>query len=90
MNIKILKNKVLILPDEVENVTKSGLILSLKGKDEEHPTNGTVVTVGGDKDLILKVGDKVIFNKYSGTTIEVEGKNYVILKESDVLCIINN
>ena len=90
MNIKVLKNKVLVLPDEVENVTKSGIILSLKGKNEEHPTNGTVVAIGDDKNLILRVGDKVIYNKYSGNTIEVEGKNYVILKESDILCIINN
>lgn len=93
--IKPLEDKVVVKPiEEAEKVTSSGLIISTMTK--EKPTEGIVVAVGngptfadGTKMTIdLKPGDKVIYSKYSGTEIEHDGENLVILPYRDIFAVV--
>jgi len=96
MELKPLGSRVVIEPLEQEDVTAGGIYLPETAK--EKPQKGTVLSVGpGDRDddgkriaLDIKVGDVVLFAKYSGTEIKVDGKKLIILRESDVLAIILN
>jgi len=87
--IKPLKDRVLIKMIENEETTKSGIILSSGAK--EKPQIAEVVEVGpGDEEIkiIVKKGDKVIVSKYAGTEIKYEGEDYIILKQDDILAIV--
>lgn len=89
VNIKPLADRVLIEPSSAEEKTSGGLIIPDTAK--EKPQKGTVVAVGAglpDLKLTLKVGDTVLYGKYSGTEISFEGTQYLIMKESDVYAII--
>ena len=86
MNIKPLADRVVIKMLEAEETTAGGIILSAKA--QEKPQVAEVVAVGlGDKDVVMevKVGDKVLISKYAGTEVKVEGEEYTILKQSDIL-----
>ncbi|MFN5417223.1 MAG: co-chaperone GroES [Flavobacteriia bacterium] len=88
-SLKPLADRVLIEPAPAEVKTASGLIIPDTAK--EKPLKGTVVAVGNgkkDEPMTVKVGDEVIFGQYSGTEIKVEGKNYLIMKESDIYGIL--
>jgi len=87
--IKPLADRVLIKMVESEETTKSGIILSSGSK--EKPQIAEVVAVGpGTEDVKMdvKVGDKVIINKYSGTEVKFEGTEYTIVKQEDILAIV--
>jgi len=87
--IKPLADRVLIKMVESEETTKSGIILSSGSK--EKPQIAEVVAVGpGTEDVKMnvKVGDKVIINKYSGTEVKYEGTEYTIVKQEDILAIV--
>ena len=87
--IKPLADRVLVEPKEAETRTASGLIIPDTAK--EKPQKGIVVAVGpGTKDnpMTLKVGDVVIYGKYAGTEFHLEGKDYMIMRENDVIAII--
>ncbi len=92
--IKPLADRVLIEPAPAENKTESGLFIPDNAK--EKPMQGTVVAAGpGKKDengkaiaMDVKVGDKVLYGKYSGTEVSVEGKDYLIVRESDIFAIL--
>ena len=89
MNIQPLADRVLIQPAEAEQKTASGIIIPDTAK--EKPQRGQVIAVGkGTKDheMTLKVGDHVLYGKYSGTEVEIDGVKYMIMKESDVYAII--
>ncbi|MBR1644243.1 MAG: co-chaperone GroES [Bacteroidales bacterium] len=89
MNIQPLADRVLIQPAEAEQKTASGIIIPDTAK--EKPQSGKVVAVGkGTKDheMTVKVGDTVLYGKYSGTEINYEGNVYMIMKESDIYAII--
>ena len=89
MNIKPLADRVLIETAEAETTTASGIIIPDSAK--EKPQKGTVVAVGpGKKDepLTVQVGDTVLYGKYSGTELAHEGKDYLIMKESDIYAIV--
>lgn len=89
LNIQPLADRVLVEPAPAETTTASGLIIPDTAK--EKPQKGTVVAVGpGKKDepLTVKVGDTVLYGKYSGTELKFEGKDYLIMRESDILAII--
>ena len=89
MNIKPLADRVLVLPAEAEVKTASGIIIPDTAK--EKPLKGEVVAAGeGTKDekMVLKKGDKVLYGKYSGTELEIEGTKYLIMRQSDVLAIV--
>ncbi len=89
MKIKPLADRVLIEPAEAEQKTASGIIIPDTAK--EKPQRGKVVAVGkGTKDheMTVKVGDNVLYGKYSGTEINIDGTVYMIMKESDIYAII--
>ena len=86
--IKPLSDRVLILPNPAEEVTAGGLIIPDTAK--EKPLAGKVIAVGpGTKDVTMEVkeGDEVLYGKYSGTELELEGKKYLIMRQSDVLAV---
>ena len=86
MNIQPLSDRVLIEPTAAEEVTASGIIIPDSAK--EKPLRGTVLAVGNgtkDEEMILKAGDIVLFGKYAGSEIEVDGKKYLMMRQSDVL-----
>ena len=94
MTLKPLGSRVVVEPIEQEDVTAGGIVLPETAK--EKPQKGTVLSVGpGDRDddgkyipLDVKEGDKVLFAKYAGTDIKVEGTKLLIMKESDLLAIV--
>lgn len=93
MNIKPLADRVVIKMTEAEETTKSGLILASASK--EKPQIAEVVAVGpggvvdGEKvEMYLKVGDKVLLSKYAGTEVKVDDVEYTILRQSEVLAIV--
>lgn len=89
MNIKPLADRVLILPAPAEEKTIGGIIIPDTAK--EKPLQGKVVAVGHgtkDEEMVLKEGDTVLYGKYSGTEIEHEGENYLIMRQSDILAVL--
>ena len=89
LNIKPLADRVLIEPAAAETKTASGIIIPDNAK--EKPQKGTVVAAGkGTKDepMTVKIGDTVLYGKYAGTELKLEGKDYLIMRESDILAII--
>ncbi len=96
INLKPLGSRVVVEPLESEEVTAGGIVLPDTAK--EKPQKGTILAVGpGDRDddgkriaLDVKVGDVVLYAKYSGTEIKVDGKKLLILRESDILAILEN
>lgn len=89
MNVKPLADRVLILPAPAEEKTVGGIIIPDTAK--EKPLQGEVVAVGHgtkDEEMVLKVGDTVLYGKYSGTEIEYEGVKYLMMRQSDVLAVL--
>ena len=89
MNNRTLSDRVVIKPAEAEEKTASGLYIPDTAKEKPH--RGTVLAVGpGKKDepTTVKVGDTVLYGKYSGTEIQIEGSDYLIMKESDIFAIV--
>ncbi|MDR5586266.1 MULTISPECIES: co-chaperone GroES [Clostridium] len=93
MRIKPLGNRVVIKRLEAEEKTKSGIVLT--GTAKEVPQEAEVVAVGpgsivdGTKiEMEVKVGDKVLYSKYSGTEVKLDGEEYMILKQDDILAIV--
>ncbi|HIT97658.1 MAG TPA: co-chaperone GroES [Candidatus Merdimorpha stercoravium] len=89
LNIKPLADRVLVEPLEAETKTASGIIIPDSAK--EKPQQGVVLAVGAgkkDEPMTVKVGDKVLYGKYSGNEISVDGKKYLIMHESDIFAII--
>lgn len=90
MNIKPLADRVLVEAKAAETKTASGLFIPDSAK--EKPQQGVVVAVGSgkkDEPMELKVGDVVLYGKYAGTEINVEGKDYLIMRQSDVVAILS-
>jgi len=89
VKIKPLADRVLVEPMAAELKTASGIIIPDTAK--EKPQRGKVVAVGKgikDEPMELKVGDEVLYGKYAGTEISVEGKDYLMMRQSDVLAVI--
>lgn len=89
INIKPLAERVLLEPLEAETKTASGIIIPDNAK--EKPQKAKVIAVGdGTKDykLTVKVGDTVLYGKYSGTELKYEGKDYLIMSEKDILAVV--
>ncbi len=93
MTIKPLADRVVIKMVEAEDTTKSGIILT--GNAKEKPQIAEIISVGpggivegNEVKMYLKVGDKVLASKYAGTEVKLEGNEYIILKQSDILAIV--
>lgn len=95
MTIKPLSNRVVLKNLEAEETTKGGIILTAAAK--EKPQVAEVIAVGSGEinnegkliPMTVKVGDKVIISKYSGTEVKLDGEEYVIVKENDILAIVD-
>lgn len=89
MTINPLADRVLIQPAPAEEKTVSGIIIPDTAK--EKPLKGSVIAVGNgtkDEEMVLKTGDTVLYGKYAGTEIEIDGEKYLIMRQSDVLAIL--
>ena len=89
MNIKPLADRVLIAPAPAEEKTIGGILIPDTAK--EKPLKGEVVAVGNgtkDEEMIVKVGDTVLYGKYAGTELELDGTKYLIMRQSDILAIV--
>ncbi len=89
MSIKPLADRVLVKPAAAEEKSVGGIIIPDTAK--EKPLKGEVVAVGNgtkDEDMVVKPGDNVLYGKYAGTEIELDGQNYLIMRQSDILAII--
>ncbi|RXG28014.1 co-chaperone GroES [Leeuwenhoekiella palythoae] len=89
VNIKPLSDRVLVEPMAAETKTASGLYIPDTAK--EKPQQGKVVAVGSgkkDHDMTVKIGDTVLYGKYAGTELKLEGTDYLIMREDDILAII--
>ena len=97
MNLKPLGDRLIVEPVNTDEVTKSGIILP-DTIDKEKPEKGTVVAIGPGKllengtrlPLEVKVGDVVVFKKYSPDEVTVDDKEYLVLSESDIMAIVLN
>ena len=88
MNIKPLADRALVLPAQAEEKV-GGIIIPDTAK--EKPQHGTIVAAGNgtkDEEMILKEGDEILYGKYSGTELEVDGTKYLIMRQSDVLAVV--
>ncbi|MGE4170634.1 MAG: co-chaperone GroES [Candidatus Margulisiibacteriota bacterium] len=93
LNLKPLGDRVIIAPESAEQKTKSGIVLP--DSAQEKPQSGTVLAVGPGKTsdegkvipLHVKAGDVVIYAKYGGTEIKIDGNEYLIVRESDILAV---
>ena len=89
MKIKPLADRVLIKPTPAEETTLSGIIIPDSAK--EKPLRGTVLATGEgtkDEEMVVKDGDQVLYGKYAGTEIELDGEKYLIMRQSDILAIL--
>ena len=96
MALKPLADRIVVKPSEAEERTKSGLVLPDTAK--EKPQEGKVIAVGSGrlldegavKSLEVKNGDRVLYGKYAGTEVSVEGEDYLILREEDILAVVKD
>ena len=89
LKIKPLADRVLIEPAKAETTTVSGIIIP--DTAQEKPQKGIVVAVGNgtkDHEMTVKIGDQVLYGKYSGTELKFEGSDFLMMRESDLLAII--
>lgn len=89
INVKPLADRVLVKPAEAETKTAAGIIIPDTAK--EKPMKGEVIAIGAgkkDEPMTVKVGDLVLYGKYSGTEINIEGNDYLIMRESDIYAIL--
>jgi chaperonin GroES len=89
MNIKPLADRVLVKSAPAEEKTIGGIIIPDTAK--EKPLQGTVLAVGNgtkDEEMVLKAGDTVLYGKYAGSEVELEGEKYLIMRQSDVLAVL--
>ncbi len=94
LNINPLGDRLVVKPMEAEEKTKGGIILPDTAK--EKPVEGTIVAAGPGRksddgkvvEMEVKVGDKVLYGKYSGTEVTIEGEEYLIMRESDIFAIV--
>jgi chaperonin GroES len=89
VNVKPLADRVLVEPAAAETKTSGGIIIPDTAK--EKPMRGKIVAIGNgkpDEPMTVKVGDTVLYGKYAGTELSVDGKDYLIMKESDIYAIV--
>lgn len=93
MNVKPLEDRIILKPMEAEQKTAGGIIIPDNAK--EKPQKGEVIAVGPGKttdkgqkiEMALKKGDKVLYGKYAGTEVSIDGQDYLIVRESDILAV---
>lgn len=89
MNIKPLADRVLISPTPAEEVTAAGIIIPDSAK--EKPLRGTVISTGNgtkDEEMVIKAGDEVLYGKYAGTEVDLDGEKVLVMRQNEVLAVI--
>ena len=89
MNVKPLADRVLVKPAEAEEKTASGIIIPDSAK--EKPLKGEIIAAGKgtkDEEMVLKPGDHVLYGKYAGTEVELDKEEYIVVKQNDILAVI--
>jgi chaperonin GroES len=89
MKVKPIRDRVIILPIQGESITSSGIIIPDSAK--EKPQRGKVMAVGDgtlDEPMCVKVGDEVIYGKFSGADIEVDGSSYIIMRQTEIFAVL--
>lgn len=93
-NIRPLADRLLVEPEETETKTKGGIVIP-DTADKEKPVLGKVIAIGDGKyvdgkkqPLQVKIGDKILYGKYAGTNIKLEGKDYLVMREEDVMGVL--
>jgi len=89
MKLKPLADRVIIKPTAAEEVTSSGIIIPDSAK--EKPLKGTVIAAGNgtkDEEMVLKAGDEVLYGKYAGTEIDFDGEKVLVMRQNEVLAVI--
>lgn len=89
VNVTPLHDRVIVQAAEAEQKTAGGIIIPDTAK--EKPQRGTIIAVGAgkkDEPMTVKVGDTVLYGKYAGTEITIQGKDYLIMRESDIFAIV--
>ena len=89
VNIKPLADRVLVKPSKAEETSKGGIIIP--DSAQEKPQRGEVVAVGSgkkDEPMTVKVGDRVLYGKYSGTELTVDSEEYLMMRESDIFAVV--
>ena len=89
MKLKPFADRVIIAPAAAEEVTASGIIIPDSAK--EKPLRGTVLAVGNgtkDEEMVLKEGDKVLYGKYAGTEVDLDGEKVLVMRQNEVLAVI--
>ena len=90
MNIKPLADRVLVVPAPAEERTIGGIIIPDTAKEKPLKGEGIAVVTGTkDEEMIVKVGDTVLYGKYAGTELELDGTKYLIMRQSDILAILS-
>jgi len=95
-NIRPLSDRIVVEPKEKESKTAGGIVIPDTADSDKKPSEGTVVAIGpGKRDsdgkvhkLDVNVGDKVLFGKYAGTSIKLNGKEYLVMREEDVMGVV--
>jgi len=87
IKVKPLGDNVLVKPEKADKKTQSGIFLP-ESASEERPQQGKVIEVGESKDIKVKKNKNVIFKRYSGTEVKIEGEEYLIVKNEDILAIV--
>lgn len=95
MNIKPLFDRIVIEPLETEEKTKSGIVLLAKDQEKPQIARVTAVGPGGlvdgkDVQMVVKVGDKVLYSKYAGSEFKVDNKTFTVMRQSDLLAIVED
>ena len=96
MSLKPLGDRVIVKPNEKEAMTKSGIVLP--DTASEKPQEGSVLAVGPGRvldngkrvEMDVKTGDKVLFAKYAGTEVKLDGEDYLVIREADLLAVVTN
>jgi chaperonin GroES len=86
MNVKPLADRVLVRTEEVEEKTAGGIYIPQTA--QEKTQTGVVVAIGEDEEIKVKAGDRVMYDKYAGTTVAIDGTDHLILRASDLLAVI--
>ena len=95
MKLVPLGDKVVLKQSEVEETTKSGIILTASAKEKPQYADVIAVGPGGNVDgkevtMQVKVGDRVIYSKYAGTEVELDGETYIVVKQNDIVAIVED
>ncbi len=87
MTVKPLGDRVLIKVEEAETKTASGLYIP--DTAQEKTQTGNVIAVGEDEMIVVKIGDKVMYDKYAGTTVSIDGTDHLLVSSADILAVVS-